>query len=149
MIRNLNTLEETLAFGEQLGRLLQGGMVVELIGDIGAGKTTLTKGMAKGLAVDEDVQSPSFTISRTYDARDGLQLTHYDFYRLNDPGIMAAELIESTSDPATVVVVEWANVVEHVLPANRITVSIVAPTEGSRQLTITPDVILKTDDSSS
>lgn len=147
VIKNFKTLEETLEFGEQLGRQLRGGMVVELIGDIGAGKTTLTKGIARGLDIDEDVQSPSFTINRTYDARDGLRLAHYDFYRLADPGIMIAELSEATSDPGMIVIVEWATVVEHVLPDDRLTISITSPTETSRQLTITPDDILENNDS--
>ncbi len=149
MIKHFSTLDETLAFGEALGRQLQGGAVVELVGDIGAGKTTLTKGIAKGLGVDEDVQSPSFTISRVYDARDGLRLAHYDFYRLSDPGILADELSEALGDKETVVIVEWADVVEQVLPVDRVTIHITSPTETSRQLTITPDDILKDDDSPS
>lgn len=131
-----------LAFGELIGAQLGGGVVIELIGDIGAGKTTLTKGIAKGMGVDEDVQSPSFTISRLYEARDGLRLAHYDFYRLHDPGILAAELSEAMSDPQTIVVVEWADVVEQVLPDDRVTIRISSPTETSRQLDITPDAIL-------
>ncbi len=149
MIKHFSTLDETLAFGEALGRRLQGGAVIELVGDIGAGKTTLTKGIAKGLGVDEDVQSPSFTISRVYNARDDLRLAHYDFYRLSDPGILADELSEALGDKETVVIVEWADVVKRVLPAHRVTIHITSPTETSRQLTITPDDILKDDDSPS
>src|SRR5665647_571424 len=90
--------QEMRTLGEKLGLLLKGGEVIELVGDVGAGKTTFVKGLAHGLAIDEDVQSPSFTISRVYDARDDLQLAHYDFYRLNDAGIMANELTETTQD---------------------------------------------------
>ena len=142
MTKTIPSLEAMLAFGELIGARLRGGVVIELIGDIGAGKTTLTKGIAKGLGVDEDVQSPSFTISRLYEARDGLRLAHYDFYRLHDPGILAAELSEAMSDPQTIVVVEWADVVEQVLPDDRVTIRISSPTETSRQLDITPDAIL-------
>lgn len=127
---------EMKAFGEKLGALLQGGEILELVGDVGAGKTTLTKGIAAGLVVDEDVQSPSFTISRTYDARGGLQLAHYDFYRLNDAGIMADELSETANDPKTVTIIEWAEIVSGVLPADRLTVRIVSPGEHSRRITL-------------
>lgn len=131
--------QETRALGEKLGRLLKGGEVIELVGDVGAGKTTFVKGLAAGLAIDEDVQSPSFTISRTYDARDHLQLAHYDFYRLNDAGIMADELTETTQDPGTITVIEWADIVEGVLPLNRLRMAFVSPSETSRILTIDGD----------
>lgn len=121
--------------GEKLGVLLKGGEVIELIGDVGAGKTTLVKGIAKGLAVNEDVQSPSFTISRVYDARNGLMLAHYDFYRLHDAGIMANELHETLHDPKTITIVEWADIVNGVLPEDRTTIRITSPTETSRSLT--------------
>lgn len=127
---------EARAWGERLGRSLHGGVVIELVGDVGAGKTTLTKGIAAGLGVDEDVQSPSFTISRVYDARDGLQLAHYDFYRLHDAGIMADELRDVVNDPTTVTVIEWADIVEGVLPEQRLTIHAVATNETERELTV-------------
>lgn len=122
----------TKAFGVRLGALFTGGEVLELIGDVGAGKTTLTKGIAIGLGVHEDVQSPSFTISRVYDGRDRLQLSHYDFYRLGDAGIMADELRETIHDPRTVTVIEWAGIVDGVLPADRLTVAMTSPSETVR-----------------
>lgn len=123
------------ALGARLGALFLGGEVVELIGDVGAGKTTLTKGIAEGMGVEEAVQSPSFTISRVYDdtAR-GLRLAHYDFYRLQDAGIMADELQETAHDPKAVTIIEWADIVTGVLPEDRLTLTITAPTEESRQV---------------
>ena len=135
----VNGEQETRAFGEKVGRLLKGGEVLELVGDVGAGKTTFTKGLAVGLGIDEDVQSPSFTISRVYDARDGLLLAHYDFYRLNDAGIMANELTETTQDSSTITVIEWADIVEGILPERRLRIVFTAPTEGSRNLTLDGD----------
>lgn len=127
------------AFGARLGALLRGGEVLELVGDVGAGKTTLTKGIAEGMGVDEDVQSPSFTISRVYeDLPSGLRMAHYDFYRLHDAGIMADELHEAAHDAQTVTVIEWADIVAGVLPADRLTVSVASPTETSRAVTLTP-----------
>ncbi|MEO7904346.1 MAG: tRNA (adenosine(37)-N6)-threonylcarbamoyltransferase complex ATPase subunit type 1 TsaE [Candidatus Saccharimonadales bacterium] len=125
------------AFGARLGGLLAGGEVLELVGDVGAGKTTLTKGIATGMEIDETVQSPSFTISRLYDAPGGLQLAHYDFYRLHDAGIMADELAETAVDGKTITIIEWAGIVDGVLPVDRMTISITAPSETERRVELT------------
>jgi len=126
--------EEMQRLGERLGRLFRGGEVVELIGDVGAGKTTFVRGVARGMGVSEVVQSPSFTINRVYDADDDRRLVHYDFYRLQDAGIMANELAEAVDDDKTSVVVEWADAVERVLPVDRLSISITSPAETVRQL---------------
>lgn len=104
-----------IEFGKEIGSNLEGGSVLELIGDVGAGKTTFTKGLALGLGVLETVQSPTFTISRVYEG-DNLTLSHYDFYRLNDYGIMKMELAENLSDPQNITVVEWAGDLADILP---------------------------------
>ena len=131
------TAEETQRYAELLGQRLHGGEVLELVGDVGSGKTTFVKGLARGLAIDEDVQSPSFTISRVYAARDGLELHHYDFYRLPDPGIMRYDLAESTGDNSAVTVIEWAETVESVLPEDRIVITFVyGHKDDERQVTI-------------
>lgn len=116
--------EDTEALAERIGRVLQGGEVFELVGDVGGGKTTFTKGLARGLAIDDTLQSPTFTISRTYSARDDLELHHFDFYRLTEPGVMAAALTESLGQPNVVVVVEWGDMVHAILPADRATMTI-------------------------
>lgn len=125
-----------LRFGQALGALLQGGEVLELIGDVGAGKTTFTKGLALGLGVTEDVQSPTFTISRIYQAREGLELAHYDFYRLDDPGVLKMEIEQATHDTGVVTVIEWGGIIEGVLPTERIRIILTAPTESTRQAEI-------------
>lgn len=124
------------AFGARLGALCNGGEVVELVGDVGAGKTTLTKGMAIGLSIDESIQSPSFTISRVYQARDDLTLYHYDFYRLPDAGIMADDLRETLANPRAVTVIEWSGIVEGALPEDRLTLTFISPSETSRDITL-------------
>lgn len=121
---------EMRKIGEQLGARLRGGEVIELIGDVGAGKTTLVKGIGAGLHVDDDVQSPSFTISRVYAAREDLQLHHYDFYRLQDAGVMKYELAESIQNPQVVTVIEWAGTVEDVLPPDHIAIRLSYIPEG-------------------
>lgn len=125
---------EMKRFGEKLGGLLIGGEIIELVGDVGAGKTTLTKGIAKGLHVDENVQSPSFTISRVYDARDGLTLAHYDFYRLQDAGVMADELHETLHTPTAITIIEWADIVSGVLPQERLSIHISPLSEEARNV---------------
>jgi tRNA threonylcarbamoyladenosine biosynthesis protein TsaE len=136
MTTEVQSEAEMKAFGAKLGALLTGGETIELVGDVGAGKTTLVKGIAAGMGVDEEVQSPSFTISRVYDAPGGIQLAHYDFYRLHDAGIMANELHESAHDQVTVTIIEWAEIVAGVLPADRLTIRIVSPAESTRHITI-------------
>jgi tRNA threonylcarbamoyladenosine biosynthesis protein TsaE len=137
MIIEVNSENEMKSLGEKLGALLRGGEVLELVGDVGAGKTTLTKGVAKGMGVDEDVQSPSFTISRVYDTPSKLYLAHYDFYRLHDAGIMTDELHETIHDTKTVTIIEWAEIVGGVLPADRLRIVITSPGETMRSITLT------------
>ncbi len=134
MIIEVNSVEQMLAFGQKIGRLLRGGMTVELVGDIGAGKTTLVKGIAVGLGIDETVQSPTFTINQMYHGRDGIMLAHYDFYRLESAGIMLDEISETLHDPQAVTIVEWAGPVNGVLPDDRVTITLTSPTEESRHL---------------
>lgn len=136
MKKDIHSEAEMREFGERLGRLLVGGETIELVGDVGAGKTTLVKGLARGLEIDEDVQSPSFTISRVYEGRDDLVLAHYDFYRLGEAGILSEDLQEAMADPLTVTVIEWADIVEGALPEERIRLEFVTTAEQERRLTI-------------
>lgn len=131
--------DNTLRIGEAIGRNLRGGEVIELISDVGGGKTTLVHGIAKGAGSQDIVASPTFTLSKKYYCKGkDITIDHYDFYRLNDPGIMTAELSESIQDGKTTVIIEWANIVEGVLPSDRVTVKIaVGENENSRQFDIT------------
>jgi tRNA threonylcarbamoyladenosine biosynthesis protein TsaE len=131
--RIINSEIEMKQLGEEIGHSLKGGEVLELIGDVGAGKTTFTKGLAKGLGVAETVQSPSFTISRMYEAGD-LTLSHYDFYRLNDAGIMAMEIASAVEDAHNITVVEWAESVAEILPESRIKIRILPQSETMRKV---------------
>lgn len=124
--------QETAEFAERIGVALSGGEVIELVSDLGGGKTTFTRGLAKGLGVTDTVSSPTFTVSREYQGR--LRLYHFDFYRLAEAGIMSEEFSEAVSDPGGVVVVEWADVVKDVLPEKRIRITITAVDEDTREL---------------
>ena len=136
MIIEINSVNELNMFGAQLATSLRGGDVIELIGDVGAGKTTLAKAIAKGLGIEEDVQSPSFTISRLYQTNNNLRLAHYDFYQLTDPGIMKQELAEVARDEHTITVIEWGTIVEGVLPADRLQITIIPTADSARHITV-------------
>lgn len=125
-----------VAWGEKLAKHLRGGEVIELVGDVGAGKTTLTKGIASGLGIAGPVQSPTFTISNRYSSPNGFDLAHYDFYRLSDAGIMNDELHETVNDPGVVTVLEWGDVVKGVLPKDRLTITFEILSETARRLTL-------------
>jgi len=129
--------EETQQLAQALGRVLRGNEAIELVSDVGGGKTTFVKGLAKGLDINEVVQSPTFTISRLYNARDGLELHHFDFYRLNEAGVVAAELAESLAQTNAIVAVEWGDIVHDVLPKDHITLQIKNIGEHERRLVFT------------
>lgn len=116
-----------------------------LTSDLGGGKTTFVRGLARGLGSRDHVASPTFTISRQYKGNEERMLTlyHFDFYRLDDPGVVSAELAEVIDDPEAVVAVEWPTIVGSVLPAKAITVSIANSCETARRITITYPETLK------
>lgn len=114
--------------------------VIELVGDVGAGKTTFTKGLARSLEITEEITSPTFTISKVYENSRGQKLVHYDFYRLENPGIMVEDLFENLQDPHTVTVIEWADTVSDILPANHLRLEILINDDGSRTLNLTKNL---------
>jgi tRNA threonylcarbamoyladenosine biosynthesis protein TsaE len=93
------------------------------------------RGLARGIGSKDHVASPTFTISREYKA-DELTLYHFDFYRLQEPGVVAAELEEFIDDPQAVVVIEWGAIVEDILPANKLMIHIERTGETSRRFEI-------------
>jgi tRNA threonylcarbamoyladenosine biosynthesis protein TsaE len=113
---------ETRRLGERLGRALGAGDVVALVGGLGAGKTALVQGVARGLGVVERVVSPSFTIINEHAGR--LPLFHADFYRLQSADELAHIGFDDYFARGGVVVVEWADRFPEALPADRLEVRI-------------------------
>lgn len=130
------SLEDTARLAESVGQRLRGGEIIELVSDLGGGKTTFVRGLAKGMGSPDKVASPSFTIAREYRAGDKT-LYHFDFYRLSDPGLVANELAEVAGDKHAVTVVEWADIVSGVLPAERLTIHIKNTGETKREFAFT------------
>lgn len=106
--------------------------MIELVSDIGGGKTTFTRGLARGINSEDTVSSPTFTLSNVYTGP-RLTMHHFDFYRLPEPGIMREELAEVLADDTNVTVVEWAGIVDDVLPKDRLTITITTTDESSRR----------------
>ncbi len=123
--------------GQAIGRTVKGGEVLELVGDVGAGKTTLTKSIARGMGITAPIQSPTFTISNRYESPNNIELAHYDFYRLHDGGLMKDELAETVSSPATVTIIEWGDIIADILPDDRLTIRLTPRSELERHVEIT------------
>src|SRR5699024_2039442 len=118
--------------GKKLGELLQPGMLITLDGDLGAGKTTFTKGIGQGLQIKRVINSPTFTILKQYRGR--LQLSHFDAYRLegqdNDLGF------EEIFDSDDVCVVEWPEFISDILPEKRLEIQINKIDENARKFVL-------------
>ena len=100
------TTEQTIALGQILGKLLQAGDVLVLTGDLGAGKTQFTKGIAAGMGVTDDVTSPTFTIEMVYEGTT-MPLYHFDLYRLNDPDQLEDTGLYDALESDGPTIIEW------------------------------------------
>ena len=109
-----NNPEATEALGEKLGREARAGQIYCLSGDLGVGKTVFTKGFAKGLGITEHVTSPTFAIVNEYEGR--LPLYHFDVYRIGDVEEMDEIGYEDYFYGDGVCLIEWANLIEEILP---------------------------------
>lgn len=118
---------ETLELGRRLGLALNGGAVVLLVGPLGAGKTVLARGIAEGLGVTEPVSSPSFVLVRQYDAAGGIKVYHWDAYRLQGPRDLEYLPLEEHMAEDSVLLIEWGERLEEVLPADAIRIQLVRP----------------------
>ena len=131
--------EEAVAFGRALGKLLRAGDVVALTGDLGAGKTTITQGIARGLEVDERyyITSPTFTLINEYPGR--VTLYHLDLYRLSSGADMEGLGLEEYLEAGGVAVIEWADRLQPgVLPEIAVRLEVTFPDPGTREVVAVP-----------
>lgn len=115
--------EETFALGEQIGRGSQPGEVYTLTGDLGVGKTLFTQGVARGLGIVEPVSSPTFTIVQVYE-EGRMPFYHFDVYRIGDAEEMDEIGYEDYFYGNGLCLIEWANLIEEILPQNRTCITI-------------------------
>ncbi len=131
-----NSVEETIGIGKSLAAKLKRGDCVALVGDLGSGKTVLTKGIAEGLGVKNPryVNSPTFVIIKEYKGR--LPLYHFDLYRLNKSTLIDAESYEEYFYDDGVTVIEWADKIRGLLPKKHIEVKLKVAGESKRKIGI-------------
>lgn len=123
MITETRSWEETFALGEKTGRLARPGQVYTLKGDLGAGKTVFTQGVAAGLGIEEPVNSPTFTILQIYE-EGRLPFYHFDVYRIGDVQEMDEIGYEDYFYGEGICLIEWAELIGEILPEERIQVTI-------------------------
>ena len=121
----LNNTDETLKLGEIIGKSLNPGSIIALVGDLGAGKTVLVKGIAKGLGIEEEPNSPTFVIMNSYEGR--LPLYHFDLYRLSDEEELLGIGYDEYFFGDGVAAVEWADKIKNIFPEDTINIEIKIP----------------------
>ena len=123
MIIETRSAEETYQLGVEIGQKAKKGQVYTLVGDLGVGKTVFTQGLAKGLEINEPISSPTFTIVQVYD-EGRLPFYHFDVYRIGDISEMDEIGFEDYVYGEGVSLIEWANLIEEILPEERIAITI-------------------------
>jgi tRNA threonylcarbamoyladenosine biosynthesis protein TsaE len=126
--------EETRTIGQQIGETLKAGDVIALIGDLGAGKTCLTQGLARGIGIasQEVVNSPSYTLINEYAGE--LPIFHIDLYRLQHHGEIVDLGLEEYLEGNGICIIEWADRMSNLLPANYIQVTMTWVDESTRRI---------------
>ena len=131
-IININNVDEIIALGTKIGKSAFKNMVITMNGDLGAGKTTMTKGIAKGLGIEKIVNSPTFTIMKIYEGR--LTLYHLDVYRVNN--VENDFELEEYFELDGLCVIEWANQIKEILPSSYMNIDIIDLGDNKRRLEI-------------
>ena len=131
-----NSPDETIAVAEKIGRLLCGGEVIAYKGDLGAGKTTFTKGIVKGMGLNVDVLSPTFAIVNEYQSEGKPALYHFDMYRITNEDDLYATGFFDYLDENNVLCIEWCENITDSLPEDTITVDIQNLGETKRKITV-------------
>ena len=123
MIYETNSEKETFELGKNLGEQAKAGQIFCLNGDLGVGKTVFTQGFAKGLGIEENVNSPTFTIIQVYE-EGRIPLYHFDVYRIGDPEEMYEIGYEEYFFGEGVCLIEWSKLIEELIPEEAINIEI-------------------------
>lgn len=143
MFLHIDSERQMKAFGLALGRAMKAADVLALTGDLGAGKTTLSKAIAEGMGISEAITSPTFTIVNEYEPEENLGLFHFDVYRISDPSelddIGFEEYLQYRAvgkvghHPGYGVIIEWANLIPELMPDETLWLDITLGTEQAEQ----------------
>ena len=129
-----NNYDETIELGYKIGSFLKGGDTIILDGDLGAGKTTFTKGVGKALGVSRVINSPTFTIVKAYKCNDNMTLNHMDLYRLD--GVGDDFDLEEYFNDSSVCIVEWPYQAFDIIPKRYMKITIKRVDDNKREITI-------------
>ncbi len=127
-IINAKTPEDIIDLGRKIGKLAFPNMVITMEGDLGAGKTTMTKGIGESLEIKRVINSPTFTIMKTYEGK--MPLYHMDVYRISNES--GDEYLEEYFELGGVTVIEWANNISDIIPDDRLEINISVDNTGIR-----------------
>jgi len=126
--------DATSRLGERLGTVLKTPMTLELISDLGGGKTTFVKGLARGLGFSGEVTSPTFTLSRIYELPGERELHHFDLYRLSGSDVVIDELADVVDKPGIIVAIEWPASAQQVLPSDHLSLTFIDTGDDERRI---------------
>lgn len=142
MVITTKSAEETIAAGERLAALLHGGDILAYTGGMGAGKTTFTIGLAKGLGLDAWVSSPTFALVHEYEGNTSqgqLSLCHFDMFRISTPDDLYSTGFFDYPGDNRIIAVEWSENIGYALPQPHITVDFAVDGDNTRTITVTGD----------
>lgn len=127
-----NTSDETIELGKKLGKLLRGGEVIAMVGELAAGKTTMTRGIALGMELDDDIHSPTFTLIHEHEGK--CNLNHIDLYRLETEADIDSLGLDDYIYGKGVAVIEWADRLFEALPEDTILITITTDAQDCRKI---------------
>lgn len=128
--------EETISIAEKIGKLLKAGDCIAYYGDLGAGKTTFTRGIAKGLGLPDEVSSPTFAIVNEYHGKGSISLYHFDMYRIGSSDELETTGFYDYPMEESVFAVEWSENIEDVFPKDVIRIKMERVSDDTRKITI-------------
>ena len=130
---------ETIALGGRIGAKLKAGDVIAFRGDLGAGKTTMTRGIAQGMGLPDDVTSPTFALMNEYREEGVTPLAHFDMYRIGSSEELDAVGFYDRLDEGCVLAVEWSENIDDALPDNTIVIELSRVSDDRREITVIGD----------